>query len=265
MKLALITGISGQDGSYLSNFLIKKNYKVVGLDRRSSRNQNWRLDYFGITNKVIIEYSDLLEEASLFKLFKKYNFDEVYNLSALSYVANSFEVPITTTNVNSLGTLKLLEIIRTIKKKIKFYQASTSEMFGNTPKLPQNETTPFNPVSPYGISKLYSYHISKNYRNAYGMFICNGILFNHESPLRSQEFVTKKITLGLKKIKEGKINYLSLGNIYSKRDWGFAGDYVEAIWKMMQKKKSDDYIISTGEQYTVKNFINRLQNTMISS
>jgi len=256
MKLALITGISGQDGSYLSNFLIKKNYKVVGLDRRSSRNQNWRLDYFGITDKVIIEYSDLLEEASLFKLFKKYNFDEVYNLSALSYVANSFEVPITTTNVNSLGTLKLLEIIRTIKKKIKFYQASTSEMFGNTPKLPQNETTPFNPVSPYGISKLYSYHISKNYRNAYGMFICNGILFNHESPLRSQEFVTKKITLGLKKIKEGKINYLSLGNIYSKRDWGFAGDYVEAIWKMMQKKKSDDYIISTGEQYTVKNFIN---------
>jgi len=256
MKSALITGISGQDGAYLANFLLKKKYKIVGLDRRSSRNENMRLDYFGITNKIIIEYADLLEEASLFRIFKKYNFDEVYNLAAQSFVASSFNTPLVTTDINSLGTIRLLEVIRNIKKKIKFYQASSSEMFGDVVEIPQNEKTPFNPVSPYATSKLFSYYISKNFRDAFGMFVCNGILFNHESPLRGEEFVTKKIVKNLKKIQDGSLECFYLGNIYSKRDWGFAGDYVEAIWKMMQKKKSEDYVISTGEQYSVKDFVN---------
>ena len=256
MKLALITGISGQDGSYLANFLLKKKYKIVGLDRRSSRNQNWRLDHFGITNKIIIEYSDLLEQDSLFRIFKKYSFDEVYNLGAQSFVASSFDTPLVTSDVNALGTIRLLEIIRNLKKKIKFYQASSSEMFGKVLEIPQNEKTSFNPVSPYAISKLFSYFIAKNYRDSFGMFVCNGVLFNHESPLRGEEFVTKKIIKSLKQIKDGSIKCLYLGNIYSKRDWGFAGDYVEAMWKMMQKKKSNDYVVSTGKQYLVKDFLN---------
>jgi len=256
MKLALITGISGQDGSYLANFLLKKKYKIVGLDRRSSRNQNWRLNYFGITNKIIIEYSDLLEQASLFRIFKKYSFDEVYNLGAQSFVASSFDTPLVTSDINALGTIRLLEIIRNLKKKIKFYQASSSEMFGKVLEIPQNEKTSFNPVSPYAISKLFSYFIAKNYRDSFGMFVCNGVLFNHESPLRGEEFVTKKIIKSLKQIKDGSIKCLYLGNIYSKRDWGFAGDYVEAMWKMMQKKKSNDYVVSTGKQYSVKDFLN---------
>jgi len=256
MKLALITGISGQDGSYLANFLLKKKYKIVGLDRRSSRSQNWRLNYFGITNKIIIEYSDLLEQDSLFRIFKKYSFDEVYNLGAQSFVASSFDTPLVTSDVNALGTIRLLEIIRNLKKKIKFYQASSSEMFGKVLEIPQNEKTSFNPVSPYAISKLFSYFIAKNYRDSFGMFVCNGVLFNHESPLRGEEFVTKKIIKSLKQIKDGSIKCLYLGNIYSKRDWGFAGDYVEAMWKMMQKKKSNDYVVSTGKQYSVKDFLN---------
>ena len=256
MKLALITGISGQDGSYLANFLLKKKYKIVGIDRRSSRNQNWRLNYFGITNKIIIEYSDLLEQASLFRIFKKYSFDEVYNLGAQSFVASSFDTPLVTSDINALGTIRLLEIIRNLKKKIKFYQASSSEMFGKVLEIPQNEKTSFNPVSPYAISKLFSYFIAKNYRDSFGMFVCNGVLFNHESPLRGEEFVTKKIIKSLKQIKDGSIKCLYLGNIYSKRDWGFAGDYVEAMWKMMQKKKSNDYVVSTGKQYSVKDFLN---------
>jgi len=256
MKLALITGISGKDGSYLANFLLKKKYKIVGIDRRSSRNQNWRLNYFGITNKIIIEYSDLLEQASLFRIFKKYSFDEVYNLGAQSFVASSFDTPLVTSDINALGTIRLLEIIRNLKKKIKFYQASSSEMFGKVLEIPQNEKTSFNPVSPYAISKLFSYFIAKNYRDSFGMFVCNGVLFNHESPLRGEEFVTKKIIKSLKQIKDGSIKCLYLGNIYSKRDWGFAGDYVEAMWKMMQKKKSNDYVVSTGKQYSVKDFLN---------
>jgi len=256
MKIALITGISGQDGSYLANFLLKKKYKIVGLDRRSSRNDKNRLDFFGITNKIIIEYSDLLEHTSLIRIFEKYNFDEVYNLAGQSFVASSFNTPLVTSDINSLGTIRLLEIIRNSKKKIKFYQASSSEMFGDVLEIPQNEKTPFNPVSPYAVSKLFSYFISKNYRDSFRIFICNGILFNHESPLRGEEFVTKKIVKTLKKIQDGSVKCLYLGNIYSRRDWGFAGDYVEAMWKMMQKKKSDDYVISTGRQYSVKDFVN---------
>jgi len=256
MKLALITGISGQDGSYLANFLLKKKYKIIGLDRRSSRNQNWRLDYFGIANKIVIEHSDLLEQDSLFRIFKNYHFDEVYNLASQSFVASSFDTPLITSDINALGTIRLLEIIRNLNKKIKFYQASSSEMFGKVLDIPQNEKTPFNPASPYAISKLFSYFIAKNYRDSYGMFVCNGILFNHESPLRGEEFVTKKIAKSLKQIKDGTIKCLYLGNIYSKRDWGFAGDYVEAMWKMMQKKKSSDYVVATGKQYSVKDFVN---------
>jgi len=256
MKLALITGISGQDGAYLANFLLKKKYRVVGLDRRLSKNENIRLDYFGITNKIIIEYADLLNEASLSKIFKKYDFDEVYNLAAQSFVASSFDVPLLTSDINSFGTIRLLEIIKNLKKKVKFYQASTSEMFGDAVETPQTEKTPFNPVSPYATSKLFSYYISKNFREAFGMFVCNGILFNHESPLRGEEFVTKKIANNFKKIQDGSLECFYLGNIYSKRDWGFAGDYVEAMWKMMQRKKGEDYVISTGEQYSVKDFVN---------
>jgi len=256
MKTALITGIAGQDGSYLANFLLKKNYKIVGIDRRSSRDNQSRLDYFNIKDKIILEYSDITENFSLERIFDKYNIDEVYNLAAQSFVASSFLTPITTTEVNSLGVLKILEIIRNKKKKIKFYQASTSEMYGEIIKKPQNENTPFNPVSPYGVSKLFSYYTVKNYRKSFKIFACNGILFNHESSLRGNEFVTKKIISSLVKIINGKQKILFLGNIYSKRDWGFAGDYVEAMWKIMQYTKPDDYVVATGKQFSIKEFIN---------
>ena len=256
MKTALITGISGQDGSYLAKFLLSKNYKVVGLDRRSSRDNSWRLNYLGIQNKIVIEYADLLELSSLERVFKKYDFDEVYNLAAQSFVGTSFDTPISTTDVNALGVLKILEIIRNKNKKIKFYQASTSEMYGEVLQSPQNESTPFNPQSPYAVAKLFSHFMVRNYRKSYGIFACSGILFNHESPLRSDEFVTKKIVLGFSKIIAGKMKILELGNIYTKRDWGYAPEYVEAMWKMMQKKKADDYVISTGKSYSIKYFIN---------
>jgi len=257
MKTALITGIAGQDGAYLAKLLLKKNYKVIGLDRRSSRDDKWRLDYLGIKNKVTIEYADLIEINSIYRIFKKYKVDEVYNLGAQSFVASSFVTPITTCDVNALGTLRILEVIRDLNKNIKFYQASSSEMYGNViQKKRQSENTPFNPVSPYAISKLFSYHITKNYRKSYNMFACNGILFNHESPLRGEEFVTRKITSTLAKIAVGKSKCLYLGNIYSKRDWGYAEDYVEAIWRIIQQKKPQDYVISTGKTYSVKEFVN---------
>ena len=256
MKTALITGISGQDGSYLANFLLKKNYRIIGLDRRSSRNNNSRLDYFKIKEKIIIEYSDITENASLERVFNKYKIDEVYNLAAQSFVGSSFITPETTSLTNAIGPLKILEILRNKKKKIKFYQASTSEMYGEVVEKPQNEQTPFNPVSPYATSKLFAYYAVKNYRTAFKMFACNGILFNHESTLRGEEFVTKKIITSLVKIIKGKQRILFLGNIYSKRDWGFAGDYVEAMWQIMQHKKPDDYVIATGKQFSIKNFIN---------
>jgi len=256
MKTALITGIAGQDGSYLADFLIKKNYKIIGLDRRSSRDYQSRLEHFKIKDKIILEYSDITENSSLERIFNKYKIDEVYNLAAQSFVASSFLTPITTTEINSLGPLKILEIIRKKKKKIKFYQASTSEMYGETIQIPQNENTPFNPISPYAISKLFSYYCVKSYRKAFKIFACNGILFNHESSLRGNEFVTKKIISSLVKIINCKQKVLFLGNIYSKRDWGFAGDYVEAMWKIMQYKEPDDYVISTGKQFSIKEFIN---------
>jgi len=256
MKTAIITGISGQDGAYLAQFLLKKKYKIIGLDRRSSRDERWRLNYLGIEQKIIFEYIDLGDISSIERVFNKYKINELYNLAAQSFVGTSFDVPISTCDVNALGTLRVLEMIRNKNKQIKFYQASTSEMFGDVFETPQDENTKFNPQSPYAISKVFAHYITKNYRDSYNIFACSGILFNHESPLRGEEFVTRKITLGLAKIKAGKMSCLYLGNLNAKRDWGYAGDYVEAMWLMMQKKKADDYVISTNKSYSIKDFIN---------
>jgi GDPmannose 4,6-dehydratase len=256
MKTAIITGISGQDGAYLAQFLLKKKYKIIGLDRRSSRDERWRLNYLGIEQKIIFEYIDLSDISSIERVFNKYKINELYNLAAQSFVGTSFDVPISTCDVNALGTLRVLEIIRNKNKKIKFYQASTSEMFGDVFETPQDENTKFNPQSPYAISKVFAHYITKNYRDSYNIFACSGILFNHESPLRGEEFVTRKITLALAKIKAGKMSCLYLGNLNAKRDWGYAGDYVEAMWLMMQKKKADDYVIATNKSYSIKDFIN---------
>ena len=255
-KTALVTGISGQDGAYLSKFLLKKNYRVIGTDRRSARNTNWRLRYLGIDKKIIKEEIELGEINEINRIFKKYKIDEVYNFAAQSFVSTSFNSPLTTSDVTALGPLRILEVIRNQKNNIKFYQASSSEMYGKVIETPQNEKTPFYPRSPYAVSKLYGHFMVRNYRESYNMFATSGILFNHESPLRGEEFVTRKITLGLSKIKKKEQNCLELGNIYAKRDWGFAGDYVEAIWKMMQQKSPDDFVISTGKTYSIKNFVN---------
>ncbi|MDC3030211.1 GDP-mannose 4,6-dehydratase [Candidatus Pelagibacter sp.] len=255
-KTALITGISGQDGAYLAQFLLKKNYRVIGADRRSARDNKWRLRYLNIENKFEIVNIDLTEITSLIRLFEKYNFDEVYNLAAQSFVGTSFVNPIITAQATAIGALNILEVIRNLRKKPKFYQASSSEMYGDVEKNFQNEFSKFNPQSPYAVSKVFAHQITKNYRNSYNMFAVSGILFNHESPLRGEEFITRKITLGLSKILASKLNCLEVGNIYAKRDWGFAGDYVEAMWKMLQQKKPDDYVIATGKTYDIKHFIN---------
>ena len=256
-KTALITGISGQDGAYLAEFLLKKNYKVIGIERRSARNLNWRLEKLSISDKIIIEDSDIKEVNNLIRIFQKYKVHEVYNLAAQSFVKSSFDNPIETTLVNAVGTLNLLETIRNQNAKIKFYQASTSEMFGEHGKKKQNELTNFHPRSAYATSKTFSHFTVQNYREAFKMFAVNGILFNHESPLRGEEFITRKISLGLAKIISGKQKILKLGNIYAKRDWGYAKDYVEAMWKMLQVKKPEDFVIATGKTYSVKEFINK--------
>ena len=248
-KIALITGASGQDGSYLAQFLIKKKYKVVAADRRSSRADNWRHEYLGIENKVVYEDFDLADIDSIFRLFKKYKFSEVYNLAAQSFVKGSFETPVSTSNVTGIGTLRVLEAIRFFNKKIKFYQASTSEMIGNTKSKVQNENAEFYPRSPYACAKVFAHFITQNYREAYGIFACSGIMFNHESPIRGEEFVTRKITKHLSEIKVGKKNILELGNLNSRRDWGFAKDYVEVMWLMLQQKKPEDFVISTNNYY----------------
>ena len=236
-KIALITGASGQDGSYLSEFLLKKNYKVVAGDRRSSRNDNWRHNFLNITNKVTYEDFDLTDIDSIYRLLSKYKFDEIYNLAAQSFVKTSFTTPISTSEVTALGTLRILEMIRCLLPNCKFYQASSSEMYGKTTSKSQNENTSFNPRSPYAISKVFAHYATKNYRESHNIFACSGILFNHESPLRGEEFVTRKIVKNLCEIKIKKRKYLELGNLYAKRDWGYAKDYVEAMWKMLQKKK----------------------------
>ena len=261
-KTALITGVSGQDGAYLSKLLLDKGYKVIGGERRSASGSLWRLKELNIENDVEITDFELSEFTNIIRTIEKHKPDEIYNLAAQSFVAASFEMPIMTSDVTGLGVSRLLEAIRQINPKIKFYQASSSEMFGKVLETPQNENTPFYPRSPYGVAKLFGHWITINYKEAYNLFACSGILFNHESPLRGHQFVTKKITLGLSKIKLGLLDCLELGNIDSKRDWGYAGDYVEAMHLMLQKEKADNYVISTGKTYSVRDFINSACNEL---
>jgi len=253
MKKALITGITGQDGSYLADFLLSKKYKVFGLERRSS--QKNRVNVAHIVDKVEFISGDLLDEGSLVHAIKECEPHEVYNLAAQSFVYASWKQPVYTGEVTALGAMRLLEAIRQTDPKIKFYQASSSEMFGKVQETPQNEKTPFYPRSPYGVAKLYAHWITVNYRESYNMFAASGILFNHESPRRGIEFVTRKITNTAAKIKLGMAKELLLGNLDAKRDWGFAGDYVEAMWLMLQQKEPHDYVISTGETHTVREFV----------
>ena len=262
-KKALIFGVTGQDGSYLASLLIKKGYQVHGVIRRSSSFNTSRIEhlYQDPHEKIrnfILHYGDVTDAISVSSIIKKITPHEIYNLAAQSHVAVSFEVPEYTANADAVGALRILEAIKfhKLKKKTKFYQAGTSEMFGKVTKVPQDENTPFYPRSPYGVAKVYAHWITVNYREAYNIFACNGILFNHESPVRGGTFVTKKIVNGLVKINLGLQNKLYLGNIDAKRDWGHAKDYVEAMWKMLQKKKPSDYVIATGKHYTVKQFVN---------
>ena len=262
-KVALITGVTGQDGSYLAELLLEKGYEVHGLKRRSSSFNTSRIDHLyqdphESNAKFILHYGDLIDSTNIMKLIQKIQPDEIYNLGAQSHVAVSFETPEYTANCDALGILRILEAVRNLKltNKTKIYQASTSELYGLVQEIPQKESTPFYPRSPYAVAKLYAYWIIVNYREAYNIFACNGILFNHESPRRGETFVTKKIISALCKIKEGKQKKLFLGNLYAKRDWGHAKDYVEAMWKILQKKNPSDYVISTGRQYTVQQFVN---------
>ena len=262
-KIALIFGITGQDGSYLAELLLKKNYIVHGVKRRSSSINTSRIDHIyqdphEKNYTFRLHYGDITDSLSVSRIIQKIKPDEIYNLAAQSHVAVSFEVPEYTANADALGVLRILEAIKfhKLNKKTKFYQAGTSEMFGRVKKIPQNEKTEFYPQSPYGVAKLYAHWITKNYREAYNIYACNGILFNHESPRRGETFVTKKIISGLCKIKEGKQKKLFLGNLKAKRDWGHAEDYCFAMWKILQQKKPDDYVIATGVQYSIKQFIN---------
>jgi GDPmannose 4,6-dehydratase len=261
-KIALITGITGQDGSYLAEFLLSKNYEVHGIIRRSAEINTFRIDHLFknksiMDKKLFLHYGDTTDTTSIISIIKKVKPSEIYNLAAQSHVKVSFEIPEVTANIDALGTLKLLEAIRILglEKKCKIYQASTSELYGKVIETPQTETTPFYPRSPYGVAKLYSFWIIKNYREAYNLFACNGILFNHESERRGFNFVTRKITLGLSKIKLGYQEVLELGNLDSKRDWGYAKEYVECMWLMLQQKKAEDYVISTGETHTIREFV----------
>ena len=261
-KIALIFGVTGQDGSYLSEFLIKKGYLVHGVKRRSSSLNTSRIDHiyqdpFVKKRNFFLHYGDVTDAISVSSLIKKIKPSEIYNLAAQSHVSVSFEVPEYTANADAIGALRILESIKFhgFEKKTKFYQAGTSEMYGKVREVPQTEKTPFYPRSPYGVAKVYAHWITINYREAYNIFACNGILFNHESPVRGETFVTRKIVIGLCKIKLKKQKILYLGNLNAKRDWGHARDYVEAMWKMMQKKTPSDYVISTGKQFTVKQFV----------
>ena len=262
-KVALIFGVTGQDGSYLSEFLIKKGYLVHGVKRRSSSFNTGRIDHiyqdpFEKKRNFFLHYGDVTDAISVSSLIKKIKPNEIYNLAAQSHVSVSFEVPEYTANADAIGALRILEAIKFhgYEKFTKFYQAGTSEMFGKVREIPQTEKTPFYPRSPYGVAKVYAHWITVNYREAYNIFACNGILFNHESPVRGETFVTRKIVIGLCKIKLKKQKTLYLGNLNAKRDWGHARDYVEVMWKMLQRKIPSDYVISTGEQYTVKQFVN---------
>jgi len=257
MKIAVVTGISGQDGAYLAELLLNKGYKVYGTYRRTSSVNFWRIEELGISeneNLHLVEY-DLTDLSSSIRLLQMTNATEVYNLAAQSFVGVSFDQPITTAEITGVGPLNLLEAIRIVNPKIRFYQASTSEMFGKVQAVPQVEDTPFYPRSPYGVAKLYAHWITVNYRESYGIFGCSGILFNHESPLRGREFVTRKITDGVAKLKLGKLDCLELGNLDPKRDWGFAKEYVEGMWRMLQVDESDTYVLATNRTETVRDFV----------
>ena len=269
MKKALITGITGQDGSYLAEFLLNKNYEVHGIKRRTSLINTDRIDHLyeepnKIDRKFILHHGDLTDSTSLIRIIQEVQPDEIYNLAAQSHVAVSFEEPEYTANSDAIGALRILEAIRILKleKKTKYYQASTSELYGAIQETPQNEKTPFYPRSPYGVAKLYAYWITVNYREAYGIYACNGILFNHESPVRGETFVTRKITRALTRIKLGLQENLYLGNLNALRDWGHAKDFVEAQWLMLQQKNPDDFVIATGKQYSVRDFVNEASKNL---
>jgi len=260
-KKAFITGITGQDGSYLAEFLLAKGYEVHGLVRRASTFNRQRIDHLHLRkeNPIILHYGDMTDQSSIIYALSQVEPDEIYNLAAQSHVKVSFEEPEYTANSDALGTLRLLEAIRILRleKKTRFYQASTSELFGGIEEIPQSEKTPFYPRSPYAVAKLYAYWITVNYREAYGIFASNGILFNHESPRRGENFVTRKITLGVSRIYYGLQDCLILGNLNAKRDWGYAPDYVEAMWLMLQQDEPDDYVIATGEMHSVREFVEK--------
>ena len=252
MKKALITGITGQDGSYLTELLLEKGYKVYGLIRRKSREDFGNVEH--LKDKITFIYADMTDLASLVNAVKISDADEIYNLAAQSFVKSSWDSPVSTAEINALGVLNLLEAVRLVKPTARFYQASTSEMFGKVQEIPQKETTPFYPRSPYGVAKLYGHWITINYRESYNLFACSGILFNHESERRGLEFVTRKITHAAAMIKEGKQEFVELGNLDAKRDWGHSKDYVKAMWLMLQQDQPDDYVVATGETRTVREF-----------
>jgi GDPmannose 4,6-dehydratase len=258
VKTAIVTGITGQDGAYLAELLLQKGYNVVGTFRRVVSTNLWRIEDLGIQNHPNLELAelDLTDMGTMIRLIQRVEPDEVYNLAAQSFVGVSFEQPHTTAQITGIGALHLLEAIRIVNPKIKFYQASTSEMFGKVQEVPQKETTPFWPRSPYGVAKLYAHWMTINYRESYDMFGASGILFNHESPLRGLEFVTRKITDGVAKIKLGKMECLELGNLDAKRDWGYAKDYVDGMWRMLQADVPDTYVLATGRTETVRDFVN---------
>ena len=255
MKVALITGITGQDGSYLAELLLEKGYEVHGIIRRSSLINTHRIDH--LYQNIKLHYGDLTDSTNIVRVIQKVQPDEIYNLGAQSHVKVSFEMPEYTADVDGVGTLRILEAVRLLgmEERVRIYQASTSELYGLVQEIPQKETTPFYPRSPYGVAKLYGYWITKNYREAYGMYACTGILFNHESPRRGETFVTRKITRALSKISVGLQDVLELGNLNAKRDWGHAKDFVEAMWLMLQQNEPDDYVIATGVQYSVREFV----------
>src|SRR5438034_1176614 len=252
-KKALITGITGQDGSYLADFLVAKGYQVAGIVRRASTENFQRIEH--LRDQVTLHQADLLDQTSLAKVLDDVRPDEVYNLAAQSFVPTSWQQPVLTAEYTAVGVTRVLDSLRQICPKARFYQASSSEMFGKVRETPQQETTPFHPRSPYGVAKVYGHYLTVNYRESYGLYACSGILFNHESPRRGLEFVTRKITHGVARIKQGLANELRLGNLDAKRDWGFAGDYVRAMWLMLQQDEADDYVIGTGETHSVEEFV----------
>jgi GDPmannose 4,6-dehydratase len=252
-KTALITGITGQDGSYLAEFLLDKGYRVVGTVRRSSAPNLWRIEH--LLDRIDLRPADLLDQLSIVRLIDEVQPDELYNLAAMSFVPASWDTPLLTGEFNSQGVTRVLEAIRQVKPDTRFYQASSSEMYGKVRAVPQSEDTPFHPRSPYGVSKVFGHYITVNYRESYGMFACSGILFNHESPRRGLEFVTRKVTDGVARIKLGLVDSLPLGNLDARRDWGFAGDYVKAMWLMLQQTTADDFVVATGETHPVRELV----------